>query len=204
MDTDDVMGAALESVRKKQCVQDPGRAARPNWTNYFIGLAFLVSRRSRDIHTRHGCILTDKNNHIIGTGYNSWPHGMKDDTVPTNRPDPDRPDEPSKYDYVEGSHAERNAIAHCMVSPWLLPGGATAYVTGKPCNGCLGSMRNANVTHIYYAKRKGSVLLNTRTDKVFNHIVEDTGMVVEEIVPDLNWLCDGDLVGELLELGFVD
>jgi dCMP deaminase len=176
---------------------------RPNWDDYFMGLSFLVSRRSRDPNTKHGCVITDRYHHILGTGYNSWPKGMRDWTVPTSRPDPDKPDEPSKYDYVEGTHSEKNAIANCMVSPHMLPLGATAYVTGKPCNSCLGLMVNANITRIYYAKRKGTQLESVRTDKVFAHIVADTRITVREVVPDLTWLFDQELMDELRTLGFI-
>jgi dCMP deaminase len=179
-------------------VKDDGR--RPNWTNYFLGLAFMVSRRSHDIHTQHGCVITDRNNHIIGTGYNGFPRGMDDASLPTNRPDPDRPDELNKYDFVDGTHSERNAIAHCMVSPWLIPGGAIAYVTGEPCNACLSAMWQANITTVYYADRHGSYKLNERTRQVQKIIVDQTGIKVFCVKPDLNWLHEG--LDKIVEAGF--
>lgn len=177
---------------------------RPSWTDYFLGIAFEVSRRSPDIHTKHGCVITTKTHQPIGVGYNGWPRKMKDDTVPTHRPDPDKPDEPSKYDYVGGCHSERNAISNCMVSPWLFPQGVTAYITGQPCNDCLGSMINANVTEIFHAKRQGSRMMNAKSQRVFEHIVGDTGIRIVEVVPDLNWMFEDGFREELRSLGFVD
>ena len=46
---------------------------RPNWTDYFLGLAKVASQRSHDIHTQHGCVITDRNNRILGVGYNGFP-----------------------------------------------------------------------------------------------------------------------------------
>lgn len=175
--------------------------ARPSWADYFMGLAFMVSRRSRDVHTQHGCVITDRNNHIIGCGYNSWPRGMDDASLPTNRPDPEKPDELSKYDFVEGTHSERNAIANCMISPWLVLGGAVAYVTGEPCNACLAALWQANVTTVYYADRHGSHKLNERTRRVQRIIVEQTGIEFIQVRPDLSWILDG--LEEPIKLGFV-
>lgn len=164
---------------------------RPDWTNYFLGLAFMVSRRSHDIHTQHGCVLTTRTNQIISCGYNGFPRGMDDASLPTNRPDPDKPDELSKYDFVNGTHSERNALFNCMVSPWLVPGGVVAYVTGEPCNDCLSALWQSNVSTIYYANRHGSHKLNEHTRRVRDIIVAQTGIELIQVDPDLNWILDG-------------
>jgi len=51
---------------------------RPSWENYFLGLAKVVSQRSHDIHTQHGCVITDKSNRILGMGYNGFARGLDD------------------------------------------------------------------------------------------------------------------------------
>ena len=61
--------------------------SRPDWTNYFLGLARIASHRSHDIHTQHGCVITDRSNRILGIGYNGFPKGMNDSILPTSRPD---------------------------------------------------------------------------------------------------------------------
>ena len=35
---------------------------RPDWNNYFLSIAFIVSARSRDQETKHGTVIVDKNN----------------------------------------------------------------------------------------------------------------------------------------------
>ncbi len=60
---------------------------RPNWIDYFLGLAKVVSQRSHDVHTKHGCVIADKNHRILGVGYNGFPHSLDDAQLPTNRPD---------------------------------------------------------------------------------------------------------------------
>lgn len=166
-------------------------SSRPSWTDYFLGLAFMVSQRSADERTKHGCVLVDANNHIIATGYNSFPRGMDDAHLPQNRPDPSKPDELNKYDFVDSTHSERNALYNCMVSPWSLPGPVVAYVTGEPCNSCLAALWQSNVRTVYHAKRYGSALLNERTRKVKEIFLAQTGMELIEVEPNLDWLAAG-------------
>ena len=58
---------------------------RPTWTDYFLGLAKVISQRSHDIHTQHGCVITDSKNRILGVGYNGFPRGCSDDALPWAR-----------------------------------------------------------------------------------------------------------------------
>ena len=96
---------------------------RPSWTDYFLGLAKVASQRSHDIHTQHGCVITDRNHRILGVGYNGFPKGMDDPKLPTSRPE--------KYCWM--IHAERNALSNCVVRP----DDGVAYVTGQCCNDCI-------------------------------------------------------------------
>ena len=96
---------------------------RPSWPDYFLGIAKVVSQRSHDIHTQHGCVITDKQNRILGVGYNGFPKGMDHSTLPTSRPE--------KYHWM--IHAERNALSNCTIRP----DNGTAYVTGQCCNDCM-------------------------------------------------------------------
>lgn len=96
---------------------------RPSWNNYFIKLADIVSERSPDPNTKHGCVIVDDSNKIISTGYNGFPPGGPDFQLPLTRPE--------KYDYI--IHAEMNAIlsSRCDLR------GHTMYITGMPCKNCL-------------------------------------------------------------------
>ena len=57
---------------------------RPNWQEYFIGLAHAVSMRSHDTQTQHGCVITDHNNRILGVGYNGFAKGLDDNVLPVS------------------------------------------------------------------------------------------------------------------------
>src|SRR5690554_5576888 len=113
---------------------------RPDWNEYFLAIARVVSTRSHDIHTQHGCVITH-NNRIIGTGYNGFPHDMPDGCLPTTRPE--------KYDWME--HAEVNACANVQIWP-SQQHEVKAYITGEPCFNCLKTLWRHKIGRIYYPK----------------------------------------------------
>lgn len=102
-------------------------------------LAFCVSTRSLDPHTKHGCVIVDNRKQILSTGYNS-PHGGADDSkVPLTRPE--------KYDFM--LHSESNAIIAAARNGTRLDG-STIYITGHPCHKCLSEIINAGIVEIVY------------------------------------------------------
>ncbi len=151
---------------------------RPSWDDYFMGLAFAISQRSLDSQTKHGTVLIDNWNHIIGTGYNSFPRGMKDELLPKTRPD--------KYAWM--MHSEECALANTTTNIWNIPGGATAYITGQPCNRCAKLLWQSNVTKWILAKRQGTMLESDETRKDFNRLILDTKIQVEYIDINIDWL----------------
>ena len=147
---------------------------RPSWTNYFLGLSTVVAQRSHDIHTQHGCIITDQDNLILGTGYNGFPRGMDDNTLPTSRPE--------KYHWM--IHAERNALSNCTHKPT----DGIAYVTGQCCNDCVMALWQAGITKVIMANNHGTKLFDEKQKKLFDTFVHQTGIKIIRVDVDLSWL----------------
>ncbi len=55
---------------------------KPSWNEYFLAIAKLVSVRSPDKETHHGCIIVNRDNQIIATGYNGFVRGINDEGLP--------------------------------------------------------------------------------------------------------------------------
>ena len=123
---------------------------RPSWDDYFMAIAEQVSRRSSDPHTQHGCVLVDRDNRVISTGYNGPVAGLPNGMVPMTRPE--------KYDWF--IHAEDNAVAfaRCDLT------GATAYVTGPPCSACLRRLLQVGVRRIVYGDRQSACISDLEKD----------------------------------------
>lgn len=146
------------------------KIVRPSWNEYFLNIAKVVSTRSCDAQTKHGCVIVDPNNHIIGTGYNSFPRGIKDDEMPNLRPD--------KYPYI--NHSEINAFSNCIVSPWIYPSGVTVFVTGRPCTNCFKFMMNSNVRAIMAEAGRGWNF-SEEEEELFFFLLKTSKILYEEI-----------------------
>ncbi len=147
---------------------------RPNWTDYFLGLAKVVSQRSHDSQTQHGCVITDNNNRIVGLGYNGFARGLDDELLPKTRPE--------KYPWM--IHAERNALSNCIIRPE----NGTAYVTGQCCNDCIMALWQEGVTTVVMADGHGTHLFNEEEQKRFDTFVNMSGISIVYIKPNLSWL----------------
>jgi dCMP deaminase len=149
---------------------------RPDWTNYFLGLAKVVSQRSHDIHTKHGCIITDSNNRILGVGYNGFPRGLDDSNLPTSRPE--------KYPWMV--HSERNALSNCVVRP----DNGIAYVTGQCCNDCIIALWQEGIKRVYMIDDHGTHLFDQDAKKRFDTFIQMSRMEIHKVDVDLSWLKD--------------
>jgi dCMP deaminase len=147
---------------------------RPSWTNYFLGLAKVVAQRSHDIHTQHGCIITDQNRRILGVGYNGFPKQLDDSILPTSRPE--------KYNWM--IHAERNALSNCIVRP----DNGIAYVTGQCCNDCVMSLWQEGITEVIMAKNHGTHLFDENAKNIFDAFVKMSNIKIQYVEPNFDWL----------------
>ena len=115
-----------------------------SWDEYFMGVAMLAARRSKDPSTQVGACIVSKDNIIISTGYNGMPKGCSDDEFPW-----DREGEQTKYPYVV--HAELNAILNANGRDLR---GSKIYVALFPCNECAKAIIQSGIREIYYLSDK--------------------------------------------------
>ncbi|MCI5583053.1 MAG: dCMP deaminase family protein [Anaeroplasma sp.] len=113
-----------------------------SWDEYFMGVALLSAKRSKDPSTQVGACVVNEDKRIIGIGYNGFPTGCKDELFPWGKTDTNRLN--TKYPYVV--HAEPNAILNCTSSLK----GATLYVTLFPCNECAKLIIQSGIKKIIY------------------------------------------------------
>ncbi|MGL4425921.1 MAG: deoxycytidylate deaminase [Cetobacterium sp.] len=118
-----------------------------DWDEYFMGVAILSAKRSKDPGTQVGACIVTPDKRIVGVGYNGLPSGCSDDEFPWNR-DGDFLD--SKYAYV--CHAELNAILNSTKNLK----GCTIYVDLFPCNECAKSIIQSGIHEIVYLSDKYS------------------------------------------------
>ena len=115
-----------------------------SWDEYFMGIAMLAAKRSKDPNTQVGACIVSQDNIIISTGYNGMPKGCSDDEYPWER-DGDQ----TKYPYVV--HAELNAILN---AGGRVLRGARLYVALFPCNECAKAIIQSGIKEIIYDEDK--------------------------------------------------
>jgi dCMP deaminase len=80
-----------------------------SWDQYFMGMAHLSAKRSKDPNTRVGACIVNPQKRVVGLGYNGFPYGCEDEEFPWDR---DGEFLETKYPYVV--HAELNAILNSI------------------------------------------------------------------------------------------
>ena len=82
-----------------------------SWDEYFMGIAMLAARRSKDPNTQVGACIVSQDNIIISTGYNGAPRGRQNcsDLNFCMREKLQIP-RGERYEMCRSVHAEANAI----------------------------------------------------------------------------------------------
>ena len=126
-----------------------------SWDEYFMGVAKLAARRSKDPSTQVGACIVSPENIIISTGYNGMPKGCSDDTFPWGREGTE-----TKYPYVV--HAELNAILNANGRDLR---GSRVYVALFPCNECAKAIIQSGVSEVLYLSDKYATTPTTLASK---------------------------------------
>ena len=124
----------------------PKRQDYISWDEYFLGLALLSARRSKDPNTQVGACIVNDRNRIMSIGYNGLPAGCSDDEFPWESAG-DALD--TKYPYV--CHAELNAILN---SGGRSLEGCKIYVALFPCNECAKAIIQCGIKEVLYLSDK--------------------------------------------------
>ncbi len=137
-----------------------------NWDEYFMSMAKLAAKRSKDPNTQVGACIINEDNIIIGMGYNGMPKGI-DDEFPWTREGDD-----NKYKYV--IHAEANAILNAIKNLK----DSTIYVSLFPCNDCAKMIAQSGIKKVVFEdnKYKGTLEVN-----ISEKILSSCGVEMKQI-----------------------
>ncbi len=117
-----------------------------SWDEYFMGIALMSAKRSKDPNTQVGACIVNADRRIMSVGYNGFPRGCSDDEFPWDR-EGDAID--TKYPYV--CHAELNAILNAGGRDLR---GCAVYVPLFPCNECAKAIIQSGIKEVVYLSDK--------------------------------------------------
>lgn len=117
-----------------------------SWDEYFMGVALLSAKRSKDPNTQVGACIVNEKNKIVGAGYNGLPIGCSDDDFPWEKQGEFLD---TKYPYI--CHAELNAILNNIGMDLT---GCKIYAALFPCNECAKAIIQSGITEVIYLSDK--------------------------------------------------
>ncbi|MFO8053423.1 MAG: cytidine/deoxycytidylate deaminase family protein [Candidatus Omnitrophota bacterium] len=144
---------------------------RPSWDQYFMGVAFLVSKRATCLRRKVGAVLV-KDKQILATGYNGAPKGIthceaagclrKKMEVPSGQ----------RHEICRGLHAEQNVILQSALHGVSVKG-STLYITNSPCSICAKMIINAGIDEI--------VVFDDYPDKMAMEFLKEAKVVLRKL-----------------------
>ena len=139
------------------------------WDEYFMGLAHLSAKRSKDPSTQVGAVIVSKDHRVVGIGYNGFPNGCSDDEFPWDR---EGEFAQTKYPFVV--HAELNAILNSNSDLR----GCSIYVSLFPCNECAKAIIQSGISRIVYESDKYADTDGTKASK---RMLKAAGVQLEQL-----------------------
>ena len=116
---------------------------RPDSEEYFLKIASVVAERSTCRRHHVGAVAVG-NNHILATGYNGAPSGLKDCVELGCLRDERGIPSGERQEICRGIHAEQNVIIQASLHGVSLEG-STIYATHTPCVLCAKMLVNAKI-----------------------------------------------------------
>lgn len=144
---------------------------RPNWDEYFLSIARLVSKRSTCLRRNVGAVLV-KDKRILATGYNGAPSDIKhcEETgclrerlkVPSGQ----------RHELCRGLHGEQNALLQAALHGVSTEGGKI-YATSQPCIICAKMLINAGIKEV--------VISGHYPDKMAKDFLKEAGIKIRVV-----------------------
>ena len=116
-----------------------------SWDEYFMLSAKLTSERSKDPCKQVGSVIVNKENRIIGSGYNGFPNGVDDDSLSWGKHSINEME--NKKLFVV--HEELNAILNCNT---ISCKDCTLFCTLFPCNSCSKVIIQSGIKRIVFSE----------------------------------------------------
>ncbi len=146
------------------------------WDEYFMGMALLSARRSKDPQTQVGACIVNEYKKVVGLGYNGFPIGCSDDELPWDR---EGDFLETKYPYV--CHAELNAILNSTKDLH----NCKIYVALFPCHECAKAIIQSGIKEVIYLSDKYN---GTDSNKASKFMFEKSGVTYRQLRTNISKL----------------
>jgi dCMP deaminase len=142
---------------------------RPGADEYFLKIASVVAERSTCLRHHMGAVAV-KDKHILTTGFNGAPSGLKDCLELGCLRDEQNIPSGTRTEICRAIHAEQNVIIQAALHGISLEG-CTIYCTHTPCVLCAKMMVNAKVKRV--------VIFTKYADDSFKELFREAGITLD-------------------------
>jgi dCMP deaminase len=142
---------------------------RPGIDEYFLKIASVVAERSTCLRHHVGAVAV-RDKHILTTGYNGAPAGLKDCLELGCLRDQQGVASGTRHEICRAIHAEQNVIVQAALHGISLAG-ATIYCTHSPCILCAKMLVNARIARF--------VTCGMYSEEGFRDLFRDAGIGFE-------------------------
>lgn len=170
------VGEILKKISSEKRERITKRKDYISWDDYFMGVALLSAKRSKDPNTQTGACIVNQENKIVGTGYNGFPIGCSDDVLPWAREGP-----PLETKYLYVCHAELNAVLNSSTKLT----GCRIYAGLVPCGECAKAIIQSGIKEVIYLSDKYAHL---DTYKAAKRMFDQAGVKYRLHIPKVNSL----------------
>ncbi|MBI1978288.1 MAG: AAA family ATPase [Candidatus Omnitrophica bacterium] len=145
---------------------------RPNWDEYFLGIAKVVALRSNCVKRKVAAVIV-KDKRIISTGYNGTPRGVKNCSEGGCPRCNQMASSGTKLDECLCSHGEENAITQSAYHGVNIKD-ATLYTTYSPCLLCTKMIINSGIREVVFN-------VDYPLASVAKKLLEESGITVRKV-----------------------
>jgi len=145
------------------------KLTRPDTDEYFLKIASVVAERSTCRRHHVGAVAV-RDKHILTTGYNGAPSGLKDCLELGCLRDELNIPSGERHEICRGIHAEQNVIIQAALHGVSLEG-STIYCTHTPCVLCAKMLVNARI--------KRFVSFGKYSDDTFLDLFKEAGIKLD-------------------------
>lgn len=138
----------LHEKAKRLLLDYSKKEPRPDWDEYFLGIAKMVALRSNCIKRKVAAVIV-KDRRIISTGYNGTPRGVKNCSEGGCPRCNNMSASGKNLDECLCSHAEENSITQAAYHGVIIKD-ATLYSTYSPCLICTKMIINSGIREVVY------------------------------------------------------
>lgn len=146
---------------------------RPNWDEYFLEIARIVSKRSTCLRRKVGALIV-KDRRILATGYNGTPSGIRHcaqvGCLRTKLKIPSG----ERHELCRGLHAEQNALLQAALYGISLRD-SSLYITNLPCIICAKMIINAGIKEV--------VIAGSYPDKMAREFLDEASIKIRKVSP---------------------